>query len=176
MPDWTNGEWVDATKFVAWLNEHGITFSERGPYDTEARRVRRYVDGEAKAASLAAVDRILTSAGRHISELPDDLWLERPPRRQGRVVPIDVRKKAVEMYASGMSAGVVGKELGVDPKSVRMWAFRDDVNTLETKAAMREQKRKQVLELVAAGKTPTEISREVGVHRRTVYDWRKAAA
>lgn len=72
QPDWTTSNWADGPKVAAWVKAHGH-LRNLPSSDSRVSRVAQWEKGV--KAGVAALDRMLTSFGRHLSELPDDVWL-----------------------------------------------------------------------------------------------------
>ena len=97
--NWADAQWADGPKVAAWVDEHcpERTPERRYGMATE-RRLREWRMGA--AAQVWAIDRMLTEMGRHMWELPDDVWLDwtkesvpswgrpkRPPLKFADIVP-----------------------------------------------------------------------------------------
>jgi hypothetical protein len=67
---WTNATYANGPKVVAWL--------ERWKVPTPSHPCREWREGG--QATVAAVDRIVTRNGLHLSVLPDEVWEPRRPR------------------------------------------------------------------------------------------------
>ena len=74
-------QWLKGPGLAAWLERHGLT-SPSLQLGHHARRVRDWKHGG--TASVQVADEVLVKLGYHLSELPDDLWLERNPNEAGR--------------------------------------------------------------------------------------------
>lgn len=90
---WMDAKAADGPKVVEWL-EARVELK-----DLNSDRRRRLADWRRPGAlaKFDAVDRTLTYFGRHISELPDDVWLDkgfklREPAAEGPVVTVKPRK------------------------------------------------------------------------------------
>jgi hypothetical protein len=75
-------------RLVAWLREIRVLLPDLGPGDVPvdrapqltASQVRRVSDWRRGArASFPVVDALLVHLDRHVSELPDDVWLPASP-------------------------------------------------------------------------------------------------
>lgn len=76
MSDWTTAEFADGPKFAAWLRTKDLPEGTKktGEVASLYRRLSAWEAGE--RVKLASADRWLTYLGLHLSETPDDLWLE----------------------------------------------------------------------------------------------------
>lgn len=176
--DWTNAEWADGPKFVAWLADKGLHIGEHEAGGKPlARRIRAWATGE-EDASFYLVDRVLVHFGRHVSEVPDDIWLEQRRNFGRRRGPVDaeVRVAALRMYEGGATAKDVSRRFGVDPRSLRVWAARGGLGVAEQRVRERAEKRAEALRLLDEGTPVCKVAEAVGLHRRTIYTLRQDAA
>ena len=72
---YVNANYADGQKVLKWLEKQGHDFY-MGRHHPMQRRVTEWRSGG--LATLPVVDRLLVHFGRHISELPDDVWIPRP--------------------------------------------------------------------------------------------------
>lgn len=76
--DWQTAKYADGPRVSAWISQNLAVDSKRD--ETTARRVYEWKSGG--TAQFWCVDRVMGRYGRHVSELPDEVWLaERPPRK-----------------------------------------------------------------------------------------------
>lgn len=109
-------EWLNGPGFVRWLEEHcNVSQLE----DNRQRTLRHYRAGA--QASLASADRILTALGRHLNELPDELW---DSNRRNARKPHAVKVSALRALADGTPVGQVAREAGVSTSTIRYWRKR----------------------------------------------------
>lgn len=76
MADWTNAYYADGRKVGRFCDEHGLT--QRDHDSPEATAIRRWRRTGIKVP-VERVDEVLTWGGFHLSELPDDVWLDCAP-------------------------------------------------------------------------------------------------
>ncbi len=71
--------WVSGPGFVAWLKGQGLLTAEclSHRYGTYARQTLSWRQGQ--NIQIWTVDRLLTKLDRHISELPESIYIEPPP-------------------------------------------------------------------------------------------------
>ena len=174
VPDrpYHTAEWADGKKLAEWLYENRILGDERDPeWKNIHRRVRIYASGS-EDASHAVVDRIMTKAYSHMSEIPDEVWLkERRSRpRETKATP-EMREEAVRRVKGGETMVAVGKALGVKPKTVQTWVYRAGVSVSALREQSRKRRMREVFRLLDEGLTPTQIHRETGIPRHSIYDW-----
>ncbi len=84
--------WISGPGFVAWLQGQGLLGADVlahrfGP--TYSRLTLKWREGS--NIQIWTVDKLLTQLDRHISELPDNLYINPPPRprppRKGELTP-----------------------------------------------------------------------------------------
>ncbi len=71
---WQNAKAADGPALYRWLEVRGEL--DRARFVGQRAILRWERGGQAK---FEAVDRVLTALGRHVSELPDDIWREYDP-------------------------------------------------------------------------------------------------
>lgn len=71
----TEPQWLDGPRLVCWLEGKGL-FSMQLQVGGLARRVSDWKKGT--TANVFTADRVLTRLGLHISEIPDELWVDSP--------------------------------------------------------------------------------------------------
>lgn len=87
---WMDAKAADGPKVVAWLEEHVDLYCV-SVRDGRGRSITRRMFDWRRPGALAqfdAVDRALTYFGRHISELPDDVWLDHASRGSMTTAPV----------------------------------------------------------------------------------------
>lgn len=73
--DWESALWVDGPRLTTWLDRH---IDVGSLCERDRKLLQRWRNGS--AATVWTVDRVLIAYGRHLSELPDSLWLDDKPR------------------------------------------------------------------------------------------------
>jgi transposase-like protein len=124
-------------------------------------------------ASYSSVYRWLDEAG-----LP-----RRGPRRgveSPRAYSAEVRERALELHAAGVSAKAIGARLGVSDSSVSGWLHEAGVPKRWKRPpgaprVVSAEVREQALELYATGVPVKEIGARLGITRTAVYHWLDAA-
>jgi hypothetical protein len=126
---WQDARWADASGLVDWLDTKVTT---RVIGETNARRVR-FWRKDGGLADFYALDRILTAAGLHPSDVPEHLWRPDHPRKtQSRVGtrfgPMKLKEADVleirRRCDRGDVCAHVAREFKVDAKTVRYIANR----------------------------------------------------
>jgi hypothetical protein len=120
---WEDARWADGPKVAAWVDEHTSFLSK-----SSVRAVYRWRNGA--VADFFALDRLLTAAGFHVSDLPADVWAEGgPPNRHVPTAPrgrnayaaklteadvIDIRREV----RCGEAKKALARRYGVSPKTI----------------------------------------------------------
>jgi hypothetical protein len=131
--------YLDGPRLVEWLEAEGLVYIDEDDrrstcglrsegsyctaYDMDGRQsfMRRFSEWRSgSTASVYTVDEFLIARGRHLSELPDDLYVS----HRRATVESGVRSEAVALYAAGVGPREVGRRLGVNESSVDRWARR----------------------------------------------------
>lgn len=107
--------WLDGPGFAAWLEENTDLVPERG--SCLEKSIQLWRDGA--KPSVFTADDLLTPLGRHLSELPDELYVDPPPI--GRATPPAVKEEALEALRGGERPASVASRLGVTKVSVYRW-------------------------------------------------------
>jgi DNA-binding NarL/FixJ family response regulator len=117
--------WLDGRGFTYWLDSRRPERLGLLGESTERRlRNARALSGQ---LSVHTVDRIVTTLGLHLSDVPDEVWVERRPRRFHPPVPPEERERAVRLRLSGTPATEIARTLGVSDRAVRSWVTRRPV-------------------------------------------------
>lgn len=124
-------EYCSGPKLMAWLKEvePGL-WADRNEGGTGAVKStlgdswnRRFYDwNRGSQASVYTVDRLMVSLGRHLLEIPEDVW-EYENAKKPSVRRMDrERARALDMLSEGYLPTEVAKEIGVATRSVTRWA------------------------------------------------------
>jgi hypothetical protein len=168
--DWTNAEYADGPKLAAWLADEGYTF-DKNLHPTEDRAIRYWLKG--RAAKLATVDAVLCKVGRHICELPDEVWCEKPLQHRPRI-PAGVKEEAIRRLREGSTVEAEARRIGCSPKTVQQWSTAAGV--AEEKRKAHERRKQAVLAMLRSGNhRMIDVHRETGVSLSTIDRWRTAA-
>jgi hypothetical protein len=108
--------WLDGPGLVHWLESHGLDNPEI-QLGFHARAIRHWRAG--CKASVYVADRVLIKLGLHLSEIPDDLWVQ-PPKR-GELSPDHQAEIVRRVCGLGRSISAVARELDCDQKTVRKY-------------------------------------------------------
>lgn len=114
--------WVDGPGLRVWLEAHGVRYMDLPSSDQRRLSAAKTEGG---CVSVWVVDRILTRADLHLSDLPDELWREnRAPMSRPADQPItdDARAQAIRDFHAGVPARELARRYGVSPKSIYHWA------------------------------------------------------
>jgi hypothetical protein len=65
--DWTNAQWANGPKFVKWCEENNIEYYRDDVHN-------KWKQG--RNVQIGTVDKLMVFNLRHISELPDDIWID----------------------------------------------------------------------------------------------------
>jgi len=124
-PEMKATEYVDGRKFVRWLEEDcheeltGLSIGE-----TMLRRVYS-MRRDGSVPSIYTCDKILTSLGRHISEIPDDCYCETTRGRSDKGVSrqerIEIIYAAWERVNGGENLSEVSRDVGLNPRTLLYW-------------------------------------------------------
>jgi hypothetical protein len=115
------GEHLDGPALFAWMTSEGLIGDsiDREWGDSTARRFREWRKGG--VATIARVDAILTSRGRHINEIPDAIWLADIPARI-RAALLDGRRDcdiAREVGVCRQAVRYHRRQMGLEPATER---------------------------------------------------------
>lgn len=115
-------EWLDGPRFIAWLEDE-FNFDRHGNGPIVERRAHGLSRGE--ALSVWSADRLLTTIGLHISLIPDDLWVEKKPRRKqkkrGPSPSQTMKKEIIQRHKAGEHPAVLAQAAGVTERTVNRW-------------------------------------------------------
>jgi hypothetical protein len=114
-------EWLDGPRFVTWLEGQEEHLENWRVGSTFGRRLTSWRSGA--AASVWAVDRILTQLGLHLSLIPEDLWLQESHLRnkeKGRH-PRVARELACRLRGEGLTIARISRTVGVSERTVQEW-------------------------------------------------------
>lgn len=117
-------EYLDGPCLATWLDEHGMESEER-ELGFHARRVREWRAGG--SANVYTVDKVLVKLGLHLSQIPEDFWLEDfipPVTGRPHVYSDAFRERAVDLVKQGQSAYMIAKEMGCSRNAVIAWSRR----------------------------------------------------
>lgn len=107
---------LDGPKLVEWLESEHLVTEEYEPGQvskTQRDTLNRWRRG--RPADVGVADRLLIDLGRHIEELPDDVFLD---RRRGEV-DHETRDRILELHENGSwSRREIGAIVGVSPQTV----------------------------------------------------------
>lgn len=118
-PKFATYYWLDGPGLAAWFREEGLVpENEKASPQTASvvRAVKRWDAGE--RASIWSADRWLIYSGRHLSELPDELWLEGPYHFDD-----EAKEEALRLLGE-IPLRHVAQRFGVAPATVRYWRER----------------------------------------------------
>lgn len=115
-------EWIQGPGLVVWLESHGL-FSPDIQLGFHARRIRHWREG--KTADLHTADIVLTKLGLHLSEIPDELWLEEAPKAR-RYTDKD-RKEMARRLGEGQTVTAVARSFCCHRETVLKAAERFSV-------------------------------------------------
>lgn len=114
-------DWLDGPRLYEWLKEHGLDHPAIELGREHERAIRHWRDG--RRANVYTVDRVLVALGLHLSEVPDDCWVD-PPYR-GELKP-ERRAEILRLIKDeGMAPGTVARLTCVDPRTVRRCLARE---------------------------------------------------
>lgn len=71
-PKWAYCECLDGRALAAWIEDHVTDLGAQ--LNGQTRTVQRWRNGA--SARIWTVDEVLTALGRHLSELPDEVWID----------------------------------------------------------------------------------------------------
>lgn len=108
-------DWLDGPKLVEWLGRYGLERSEHRLSEDHIERLRRW--GKGGKANVYVVDEILIRLGRHLSELPDSLFLA-VTARNGGMAP-ERREQLLRGLLSGAPLKAIAREVGCAVSTVR---------------------------------------------------------
>jgi len=109
-------EWLDGPRFTDWLLENGLN-SPAVQLDSRLERAFGRWRAGAKA-SVWIADAMLVALGLHLSELPDDLWVEEPNGGAGRLTEWAKAEILGRLHASE-PVRQIAHQLGCSPGTVR---------------------------------------------------------
>jgi hypothetical protein len=69
LPAYLTADHVNAARFVAWLDRQGLVLRQR-----DQKKKAEWRSGRRRQIEIWTADRILTGFGRHLSELPDEVF------------------------------------------------------------------------------------------------------
>ncbi len=113
----TERDWLSGPGLYSWLLQNGLDHIEL-QLGYHARMARHWRDGG--TAHVYSADAVLCKLGLHLSEIPDELWIE-DPRKGRRITPEmcdEIKRRITEL---GQPIKVVAREVGCDPKTVRRY-------------------------------------------------------
>lgn len=117
-------DWLDGPKFVAWLE--GATGFTAEPHGASVKR--RVTDWKAGApVSIWKADDLLTHLGLHLSQVPDELWIDGRHRREAvakkprPLYPTKLRTEVVKRRLSGVALKRLTLETGISEGTIKRW-------------------------------------------------------
>lgn len=118
----TSKDWLDGPGLVAWCRERNILPREN-THGYLSKRFREWEQG--CAANVYTVDALMVKEGRHLSELPDELWRSSPkrPTRKNAFAPYPKALRQQVLYAlkQGLTPTLVSREFGIGVRTVQNW-------------------------------------------------------
>lgn len=124
---WMECDYLNGPLFVAWCRDVGVLPPE-GDYQgghhhdpSVQRRVWDWTHGK-QTLNVYSADTLLTLAGWHISQVPDDLWIDKPPHKTPVRVDDNAKRDAVSrVLEGGQGPTEVARTLGVHPRTIAGW-------------------------------------------------------
>jgi hypothetical protein len=110
-------DWVDRAGLAAWLEGQGIRPMDLPPAQQRWFTGRR----DREPLSVGRVDQLMVTLYRHLSDIPDELWIKQH-KRSRRHHDKSVRADVVAAYHSGRSARDIEGEHGVPAETIHKWA------------------------------------------------------
>jgi hypothetical protein len=115
---------LDGPGFVAWLEDRGKITNWTIYGDAILRTVHR-CKVEQRAISVWHADEIMVHLGFHLHELPEELWVERPPRPAE--FSDEIKQAVLRAHHQGESSVEISQRYGPAPDTVRRWAREEKV-------------------------------------------------
>lgn len=119
-PRWVEAEWVHAEGFRAWIDQRRPEWRTELP-DSQRRRVLAMTDLRGAKVSLACADRICCLLFLHISEIPEELWTDRPKKGGGVIHSETTRADALLAVRKGEPVAHVARRLGIGRSTIDTW-------------------------------------------------------
>lgn len=115
--------WLDGPTFARWFRVEVLRLPPEGPqgvdYDTNLERtLRAWADG--RAVTLQAADEALVRHGRHLHELPENVW-RHPPKHPRWTRNATKNRPAIEAaIRAGERPSAIAKRFGISDRTVRV--------------------------------------------------------
>jgi DNA invertase Pin-like site-specific DNA recombinase len=117
MPVAEQTDWLDGPRFVVWLEENGLFNVNLQLGSGLERRFRDWRRGA--AASVYTADRALVRLGRHLSEIPDDLFTRPPIVSDAAPITEEQINEIVRRAEAGEAVSDIARAVGVCRATVR---------------------------------------------------------
>ena len=106
-------------KLYEWLIHTDANLEDANVGPAFARAIDRWKEGD--NATLGKVDELCVHVGLHLSQVPEEIWIARPPRKGSRHSTPQTRKEAVERVLAGETNRQVAESIGCTPRAVANW-------------------------------------------------------
>jgi len=106
-------------KFYEWLIHTDANLEDANLGPAFARAIDRWKDGD--NATLGKVDELCVRVGLHLSQVPEEIWMDRPPRKKFRCSTPETRSEAIARVLAGESNREVAESIGCTPRAVANW-------------------------------------------------------
>lgn len=107
-------EWLDGPALVDWLRLHGLE-NVKAFGGTVQAAITRWQRGA--RASVYSVDSLMVRLDLHLSEIPDDIWID--SSRTGQKIDEDQRAELIARLEAGEKVKRLAQEFRVSPSTVR---------------------------------------------------------
>lgn len=124
MTDWTDGQFADGRLLVAWAYEKRPDIAVEARWMGESWTRRLYDWKRGANPGVDTVDRFCLALGLHLSETPDEIWVDQRPRRDRKRPTKWEHRRAIEMLEEGYLPTEVAAALGVTPRTITNWRQR----------------------------------------------------